>query len=210
MEISNNSRFTSRLAQFLIVNSDRYNLFWCGARVMPVDAARNTLVQLALDNNCDYILFCDSDMYPSVNALTDLLAWEKDIVSGLCFHKTPPFYPAVRKENEAGKLEMMTMDDIGSELMEVASCGMAFVLIKMDVFKKLKSPWFKCRGGLGCGEDIDFFLNCRKQGFSVFLDPETEVGHIGAISDRLLHEAFINNFGKHNKLRTRYGSGYKW
>ena len=194
---------------FLLNVSELFRIQRFMVKSCPVGAARNALVQMALDNNCTHILFIDADMIPSPRALPDLLAWDKDIISGLCFHKTPPYHIAARKKGVQG-LEHMSLDDIKSEIVEVAAIGMAFALIRAEVFRDMPSPWFDCRGGVGCGEDIDWSLNVSKLGYKIFLDPHVEVGHFGVISDRRLHEAFINTFGLHGQVTTPYGINYKW
>jgi hypothetical protein len=73
----------------------------------------------------------------------------------------------------------------GPPLIEALCLPTGCLLIKMNVFSKLRRPYFHLRvdEGLGVeiGEDIVFCEKARKEGFQVWCDPalSLELGHVG-------------------------------
>ena len=184
------------IVPFCMVNAERYNLNYLAVKAMPIAAARNFAVQSALDSKVDYVLFIDSDMISHPDFLPKLLSHNKDVITGLCFRKTPPFLPTVYKATN-GILKSIPIKDIPKKgIIEIDACGAAFLLVNTRVFKVVESPWFDSRGGLGSGEDINFCKKVKAAKIDIWVDPEVEVGHIGAISNRALHEAFINAYSQ--------------
>ena len=61
--------------------------------------------------------------------------------------------------------------------------GTGFLLINLDIFKKLKEPWFFWKtneqGEVVEGEDYWFCRIAKEAGFEVWVDLTIKVGHIG-------------------------------
>jgi hypothetical protein len=56
------------------------------------------------------------------------------------------------------------------------------MLIKIEVFDKLKKPYFVAyedENGDHHTEDIEFCINAKKAGFDIWCSPTTPVGHLG-------------------------------
>lgn len=141
---------------------------------------RNSIIRAALENNCTHILFLDDDLAFPANSLHKLLAHDEDVVTGLYLLRNYPHYPvAFAKAFPDGKCEFMllTPDRVG--LVPVVNCGLGFVLIKIEVFKKLKEPWITL-GEIDrdnwC-DDVVFFNKVRKAGFKLYCDTDTRAGH---------------------------------
>lgn len=157
--------------------------------------ARNTLAAQALKEDCDYILWLDSDMTFGPDLLTALLADDKDIVSGIFFRRRPPFSPCVyktlRADRERPKRNAHEQyDDYPREaLFSCEGVGMAAVLMKTDVIRRIALNEAEAgRAGvppfvplLGYGEDLSFCVRAREAGCEVWCDSRVKVGHMAAV-----------------------------
>lgn len=141
---------------------------------------REILVERAIEEKCSHILFVDTDMSFDGNALDKLMAREKDII-GVASHlrKTPLTY-VLRNEDEEGN---RIWEEHTNGLIRCAGVGTGFLLINLNVFKKLDHPWFffksNDKGDLVCSEDMWFCEKARKVGYDVWCDKNVPVGHIG-------------------------------
>ena len=158
--------------------------------------ARNQLTKYILDKKCyDYVLWLDSDMTFKPDLLERLLEdiEGREAVSGLCFGRKPPFKPCIYKklnvaqtETPSGQMLMPEAENYfdypRDQIFEVAACGFACVLMKIDVLEKMLIygvPFFPV-GGLG--EDLTFCWRARKQGITFHCDSRLKIGHIMRIS----------------------------
>jgi len=156
--------------------------------------ARNLIANRALEYNSQWLLFIDTDMVFGAKSLTQLLSHatgNKDIsiIGGLAYKRRPPFEPCIFMPKEGNKWRYCKVpDDPG--IYEVGAIGMGFTLIKTQVLKDLKKPYFK-----GWREDLNFCNNARKAGHRVFVDTTVQVGHLG---ERVLvdHYYKMNYFSK--------------
>lgn len=161
-----------------------------------IDTARNTLAEDALEEGAEHILFWDSDMAPHPSSLQRLLDRNVDIVSGLSFGRAYPHFP-IDYNDETGDLDVVGVlqyvqehADIllkggfhGAVLPKVELkpqplVGMAFTLIKMDVFEAIPRPWFSFPvPNDGRGEDRVFCQRALASGYKSWLDWSVVVGH---------------------------------
>lgn len=148
-----------------------------------VDQARNNIVDLALKHGVDYILFLDDDhTFPS-DLFYRLIAAQKDVVGALCFRRVEPFGPCVfRWQTAVENGNLMVYDRpelIGKGLQKVDAIGFGAVLIKTEVFKRLKperpGQWFKFEE---VGEDLHFCDLCAQAGIDIWCDTSLEAPHI--------------------------------
>ncbi len=152
-----------------------------------VDKARNELVKMALNDNCDYVLFIDSDMLIPRGAIDKLLEMDVDIASGLYFSKGKPYLPVARVQE--GDRHFFLEDFKYNDIMKVAGVGMGCCLIKTKVFKDMKNPYFKLEWREHEGkqyqiaEDLYFCEVARKKGFEVWLNTGVVCGHYGTEVD---------------------------
>jgi glycosyltransferase involved in cell wall biosynthesis len=137
-----------------------------------VVAARNVIINYAVNNRYDYVLFVDSDVIIPENTLIRLLPHKAFIVSG--------FYPLM---NEYGmpipNAKMLSQDSkyfidfpdtmLDGEFHKVDLVGLGCCLISRQAFIK-----FKCErdpyGGLMKSEDWCFCEDLRKIGIKILFD----------------------------------------
>jgi len=167
---------------FGIVNKSPHDLgLNIATRGFTISENRNVLAAQAVRDKYDYLLFIDDDMNFEPDLLDKLLAHQKDIV-GVAYH--PRFKVDKGTVQRLDKTHIITLKGKESkELFECKAVGTGIMLIKTDIFLKIPQPWFKMKThkcGLTLqGEDWYFCYQARKAGFSVWCDPQREVGHIG-------------------------------
>ena len=154
--------------------------------------ARNQLMEYALKTGgYDFILWLDSDM----TFEPDLLEWlmedieGKQMVTGLCFGRRPPFNPCIYKEVRVDQEGLGYMphaenyfDYPRDQLFEVEGCGFACVLMRVDMLDAMSIygvPFFPIAG---LGEDLAFCYRAKKLDFSLWCDSRLKIGHIMRIS----------------------------
>jgi len=153
-----------------------------------IDRARNQLVQSALRDECDYIMFVDADMLLPQNAIDNLIDMNLDMVSGLYFSKGKPYLPVARiKKNEDDEKHHYLEDFEFNQVIKVAGAGMGCCLIKADVFKNLEYPYFKFEWRTDkdgktyqIAEDLYFCENAKKVGYDLYLNTGIVCEHFGA------------------------------
>lgn len=176
-------------------------MFYCGLKDIPVGLVnakgslvqknRNNAVAWAQANDCEAILFVDSDLTFPPQVLERLLAHERDIVGATYARRTPPHSNLAKpKGGRAG---------VVNGLVEVDALPTGCLLIRMGVFEKLVRPYFRCgavaegetweglSGPMDTGEDYNFCIAARRAGFSIWMDTELsfELVHWGEIGYRL-------------------------
>jgi len=172
----------------IIKSSRDYDLILVSSTRMPLDAARNEILQLAMKNNPDYLWWIDSDMILPQNkdVLRSLINTDKDIVSALYFRKEYPYHPVfiIIRDGRPCVVRPLPINQI----VEIDAAGMGCLLVKREVFEKLMKsddPVFEFKQKIlpnsveTMGEDINFCLKAKKLGFSVYLNSNIVCGHIG-------------------------------
>lgn len=157
--------------------------FTVGRLLTPV--ARETLADHALNAGMDYMLFIDDDMITPMDMFEKLYNRHVDIVAPLAFTRNAPHY-AVIYNCESGwdpvaKSDYMINHYVRNypenELVRCDAVGFGAALIKMDVIRNMKPPYFMST--CGTGEDVLFCYNARKTGAKVYMDTAVKLGHIG-------------------------------
>jgi GT2 family glycosyltransferase len=155
--------------------------------------ARNQITKYALDKGgFDYVLWLDSDMTFGPDLMEKLLAdmepedgERRQAVSGLCFGRRPPFKPCIYKSLDVQQQGQMIypkaevyLDYPRDQLFEVAACGFACVMMRMDVLEAMGIygvPFFPI-GGLG--EDLTFCWRAQKLDIKFHCNSRLKIGHI--------------------------------
>lgn len=149
-----------------------------------IDSQRNSAVDYMLKNpDFTHIFFVDSDMVVQKDALIKLFKQEKEIISGLYFHRNPPHEPHLYKmENNS----LLSIKDYAKDtVIECDAVGAGCLLIKRDVFEKLldkvksadgQSQFFVTTPTIG--EDIFFCELAKQNSFQIFCDTSVKCGHI--------------------------------
>ncbi|MCP6720491.1 MAG: hypothetical protein KJI72_04210 [Patescibacteria group bacterium] len=138
--------------------------------------ARNRIVQEAMKNGSDYIFFIDADMVFPADMLTRLLKHDVPMVNALAFRRIKPHYPCIFKWNE--KEGCYETSAYTKGLLEVDATGMPAHLIHIDVFRKMKQPWYYYRDHQ-FSSDLTFCENAKKLGYKILIDTDLKIGHIG-------------------------------
>lgn len=148
----------------------------------PIDELRNNLVEQAQNLGCSHLIMMDADMvYPRM-VLAPLLRHKRPVAGGLCFRRYPPFDPLIYR---GGINRYKTIEEwTEGELLEVDATGTGCLLFDMEVFDRVKPPWFRFEpnpnqevGGL-IGEDIGFCSRLKAAGYQIFVDTSIEIGHL--------------------------------
>ena len=156
-----------------------------------IHRARNTVAEYFLNHEekPDYLLFVDDDMVFQGNALEQLLADHKDIVTGNAFTRKFPVRPVVGHFDEERLGRVNTLVEYQKDTLQpVDSCGMAFTLISRRAMEQVvavnKHPfnfvYFPETDG-ELPEDSAFCWWAKKAGLQVWLDSRVQIGHIGSI-----------------------------
>lgn len=193
--------------------------------IFPLDRNRNDAVELALSNKyeADYIFFADGDqVFPkrTIQRLLDKISDEFPVVTGIYFRKVAPYTCVAGKYSPLTnglESKRQSLTEQGFVLPDGGQClfykplqdftvtqpvdvsGMGCVLVKAEIFKKLKQPYFgyvNCYNNGGdytidhCSEEMIFWAALKKAGIKVLCDPSIRAGHvaervIGAMENEL-------------------------
>ena len=144
-----------------------------------IDSARNMLVQEALkDSSYTHMLMIDDVMTFEPDFVLNLLEHDVDIVGGLAFKRRAEYTPCVFEKRKDAKYYPI----LPEVFREVDVVGTGGILINMDIFKNVKYPWFETYyddDNVHWSVDFDFCIKAKKAGYKIFIDPKSEMGHIG-------------------------------
>lgn len=167
--------------------------------------SRNKLAALAIQKDCDYILWLDSDMVFPADVLEKLLeqADEKTIITGLYCRRVEPYYPVILKKLELTDEGNIFEDylDIPKEPFEVEGCGFGCVLTPTKVFYDCLAEYGEIFAPIkGNGEDLSFCWRARQLGYKIVCDPRIYLGHVGHyVVDRGFYESYRAAKGETNE-----------
>ena len=149
--------------------------------------ARDSIVQFAVDKDYDYVLFVDSDMVFSKKNLMDLVAHDADICTGLYVtrdgrNKNVAYKEIITRRRFPYRAPKLIEDTATTGYASVSACGFGFCLIKTSVLKcmakKFKSLFEPFKG---VGEDVAFCIRARSMGYTINIDRNVKLGHVGEI-----------------------------
>jgi hypothetical protein len=153
----------------------RYAIRWCvpGPKCKTV-TARNTVSQLAIVGEADYLLLIDDDMVVPRDLLDHLLRRDVDIISPIFFRSNPPIDPLVYTLGEFGD-RIPYYDYPKSTIFETTGGnGTGVMLIKTQVLKAMDVPIWRGMIDPEIAEDIEFCDRARKLGFRTWCDSSVE------------------------------------
>lgn len=149
-----------------------------------MDTMRNELVVAAQRHKPDYLLWIDADqLYPekTPEVLMKHIDSGKSVVGGL----TPNnMKGGVNVWNFIHKDGVMLQRKVvpGKGVIRVDAMGMGGVMMKPEVLEDLDLPCFTMRWVSKLsrypGEDVQFYVNCKKHGIDVWCDTDLVFGHI--------------------------------
>lgn len=186
----------------------QYEFYWYTAGRLLTALAREKLVQEALNAGMDYIFMYDDDMLLPIDTVERLLTDmeehpEMDIVAPLAFMRNPPHYAVIyttiegfdQESHQPYFINNFVKDYPKDTLVECDAVGFGGVLIKMDLVKKLKPPYFFST--TGSGEDIYFCMKSRNEaGARIFMDTRVKLGHLSA--PKIIDEDYFLKWVKDN------------
>lgn len=163
--------------------------------------ARNRIAQMSIDKGVDYVLMVDNDVVLPKDVLLNMLEDAKEVCLGYYAHRNANnIYTgrvlACKLKDERGDLyfnypleseytaeEMKQLIESGNYKVQIHGGGMGCALIKTDVFRRLKYPWYDWvnyadahRGMLS--EDLYFCEHCKNNGIPIYTDTRAGCGHL--------------------------------
>lgn len=162
--------------------------------------AREKIVQYAKEANAEYLLFLDSDMVPPSDMLLKMVTHLKnediDAITGMAFKRTAPFQPCFYFElkYDPRKMEPTLSSPVewpkDGGIMQIQGAGMACFMMKMNVFEKVKAPYFFPLPNLG--EDLTFCLKMKAAKLNLYVDLTIDCGHIAnmPITSEFFHSCY--------------------
>ncbi len=153
-----------------------------------VSMNRNRLVRSALEMNATHLMFVDADHTFLPSAIQKLIDADKDIIAAPYNNrpvpgKTLPISTIKLTDPDLSeKSDEPVHTEYPAQLFKLFAAATGFMLIKTDVFRKMKSPWFvdgEDENGECFTEDIEFCRKAHLAGFDVWVNPQIKIGHIG-------------------------------
>ena len=154
--------------------------------------ARNVVLEsFMLNPGCTHLLFADSDMHFTPEAVQALVSARKPIVGAVYYSLEPaallPYCTAMQKDPETGHLRPLEEAPTAG-CIEVDAVGMGLTLIERKVIEDLKPdtsqlwPFAETVvDGLARGEDITFCFRAKELGYQTWLCGDARAGHAKTI-----------------------------
>lgn len=181
---ANHCQFWYRLGK----NMPQHEFGLCNPRRLSIDRMRNFAAKAVLDLGFDYLCFIDDDVLVPWGAIESLLKHDKDIIAGVTLIRGYPYHPMIFDfmgpqlaadgrthyvDNYAEKADPET------GLLEVDAVGFSCCLIKAQVLREIRPPYFVTIDGK-CTEDV-YFCNQAKierPHTKVWVDTTVKTAHI--------------------------------
>lgn len=183
-----------RFAYYIGRRYQEYDFFLAVRGKKEQFRARNSIVEEALRAACDYLFFLDDDqiidlndsMLPSTHYefLRTLINHmeedpQKGIVGALYFQRREDddeVWPLLMQWDESGGYHSLTYPEITRGLQRVDCVGGGAMLIRMDIFDRIKHPWFEPE--VDFGTDMQICKKTIDAGYTVWCDTRLEIGHM--------------------------------
>lgn len=136
-----------------------------------IDVVRENMVEEALKENPEYILFWDKDIVPPPDAVLMLMSHQYPVCSGLYPDKGNRWSAFIYKDGD-----ILPVKNAEDNVLFVDAVGLGFTLIETEVFRHLSKPWFKyeynrLHNPKGLSEDMYFCMKVQKElGIKVLLN----------------------------------------
>ena len=170
-------------------------------RGYDVSAARNKIVEKALDLETDYILMVDNDVIIPNNTIELFLDNPVDVCLGAYAHRGKDNlyhgntcickyldddgeryfnYPL---ESQYTSKELIDMEAKGKYKIRIHGGGMGCAFIKTEVFDYIDYPWYRWvnysdEERTVLSEDLSFCEQCRHAGIPIYVDTRIRAKHI--------------------------------
>jgi len=182
--------FVNTMNGALIGNGELYEGQFAHAMFHVTDDARNTFVNTALENDCDFVFFMDTDMeFPKgtlammIRHMGNIKEDKPVVLGGVYCNRGNDFRWHVYKwiEKKDGWESMVF--PLNDGVKKVDAIGTGCMLIDMNVFKVLEWPWFEYEYRMFEGkksrlsEDMTFCRKCQLAGIPVYADTDITCAH---------------------------------
>jgi hypothetical protein len=181
---------------------DNFVFYFVQVGRMFTPMAREEAAKKALEYGCDYLFFVDDDMICPDDLFLKLYRHRAiaDVVAPLAFTRNAPHKPVCYASIEGWDavnrepyfINNTIMKYQRNKLMECDAVGFGAALIKVDLFRKIKQPWFM--SSEGTGEDILFCYKVKKVGGRVFMDTSVDIGHVS--HPIVITEKYVDEYRK--------------
>lgn len=185
--------FQESIYNLIVANFEEYLLQRYHTVGSVIAVNRNRLVRAAQDAKADYLLQIDADSMFPPTALKRLITHDKPIIGAT----------TTKRDGSTSRPMCQPVDPnirvtVENPVIPVSLIGMNFMLIKMEVFDKIKAPWFaeppremmehfvesiKVQDEMPelVGEDEYFCIRAKEAGYDMYCDMalSMEMGHIG-------------------------------
>lgn len=148
---------------------------------------RNNMVDDALAEGADYILFIDADMRFPRDTIERLIAHGKGIVGVNATTRSVPVKATAKnlvidEEGACNWKQISSKNKTGIEQADGIGCGV--MLISKETLEAIQKPWFFFEllpENKLLGEDIYFCIKAKDAGIETFIDHDLsqEIGHVG-------------------------------
>lgn len=170
---------------------------------MAVDEAYNSLIELILAHpelaTYKYLLTIEEDNTPPYDGLLKLYeaiegkvnGQKYDVVGGLYFTKGELGQPMIYGDPKVMPRNFIPQKPVADQIVEANGLGMGFSLFRLEMFKRIKKPWFKTQqemtpeGLKAATQDLYFYSKAATEGYRFACDCRTKVGHYDFENDML-------------------------
>lgn len=186
MAAGETSRFTS--ANATVVNLEKPE----GSSFMPciglsVPENLNAAATAFLHSTHEWLFLLNDDQVYGPTTLMRLIAHDRPVVTGLTTGRMFPFVPAIYGPQRAdGSMAPIFLRSGMQGLLPVHYCGDHSLLIRRDVLKAMRRPWWAHNSDRWPGRervqhDVVFCDGVREAGFDIVCDLDTPVGHLAVM-----------------------------
>lgn len=160
------------------------------SRAFPIDAARNEIVRMFLDQDtADYLLFLDTDMTHPPDVAHRLARHGLDFVTARYVMRKPPYFTVAMRKTGDGLHDYQAIEKLEttvSGLMPIDGGGAGALLLSRGtcsaIRKRAGDEWFKYQLGTdglrGVSEDMWCYAQAKAAGIQPWLDADVSCGHI--------------------------------
>lgn len=170
-------------------------IHWASRR-LGIDRMRNEAAKIAMQEECDYLVFIDDDMLLHPNTVKGLIDSDYDVIMAHTYIRSYPFQPMAFKNiketpEEGIALACLTDEEIKEKSKEnpIVDCyavGFAACAIKVDLLINMRPPFFVT--GPAHTEDVYFCLRAKKE-----IGEHVRIGvHTGYPTAHLVDPVFIH------------------
>ena len=126
-------------------------------------ASRQRIRDKFMESKCKYLLFCDIDTIPPVDAIQKLMDADKDIITGLTTSRLDKSVLAFWKNGYPEQDQKREFLKNSPEIVEIDGAGLYLTLIKRPVLEKILFNWNSIV------DDAEFYMRARVLGYKIFM-----------------------------------------